>query len=63
LKTLSISRNIPVVLGEKSKIYQLFLNIATGNPTPWMGLLERVSVYSPVLWILFFSYILFNQNI
>ena len=29
--------------------------IAEGKPTPWMGLLERVSVYSPVIWILFFA--------
>jgi len=25
--------------------------IAAGQPTPWMGLVERVSVYSPMLWV------------
>jgi hypothetical protein len=26
--------------------------IAAGQPTPWIGLVERVSVYAPFLWIL-----------
>ena len=25
--------------------------IAAGRPTPWMGFVERVSVYSPLLWV------------
>jgi hypothetical protein len=29
--------------------------IAAGQPTPWMGLMERVSVYSPMLWVLVFA--------
>ena len=29
--------------------------IAAGQPTPWMGLVERVSVYAPMLWIVLFG--------
>lgn len=29
--------------------------IAAGEPTPWMGLVERVSVYGPVIWIAVFA--------
>ena len=29
--------------------------IAAGLPTPWMGLVERVSVYSPMLWVFVFA--------
>ena len=33
--------------------------IATGQPTPWMGIIERVSVYAPMLWMLIFAIVLF----
>jgi hypothetical protein len=29
--------------------------IAAGEPTPWMGLLERVSIYGPLLWMAIFA--------
>jgi len=34
--------------------------IAAGQNTPWMGLLERVSVYSPVVWISILAFILWT---
>lgn len=36
--------------------------IAAGLPTPWMGLVERVSVYSPILWILVLATILYRKK-
>ena len=32
--------------------------IAAGQPTPWAGVIERVSVYSPILWVLVFAVVL-----
>ena len=32
--------------------------IAAGQPTPWMGVIERVSVYAPTLWVLVFAIVL-----
>jgi hypothetical protein len=32
--------------------------IAAGQPTPWMGLVERVSVYSPMVWLIVFAIVL-----
>ena len=32
--------------------------IAVGQPTPWAGIIERVSVYSPILWVLVFAVVL-----
>jgi hypothetical protein len=32
--------------------------IAAGEPTPWMGAIERVSVYLPVLWVGVFAVVL-----
>ena len=32
--------------------------IAAGQPTPWFGLVERVSVYAPMLWVLVFAIVL-----
>jgi Protein of unknown function (DUF998) len=32
--------------------------IAAGQPTPWFGLIERVSVYAPILWVLVFAIVL-----
>ena len=29
--------------------------IAAGQPTPWMGIIERVSVYAPMLWVVVFA--------
>jgi hypothetical protein len=29
--------------------------IAAGLPTPWMGLVERVSVYGPMIWLIVFA--------
>lgn len=36
--------------------------IAAGQPTPWMGLVERVSVYSPLLWTLVLAFILLRSQ-
>jgi hypothetical protein len=30
-------------------------NVAAQLPTPWMGIMERVSVFSPMIWILVLS--------
>ena len=32
--------------------------IAAGQPTPWMGLVERVSVYSPMIWLVVFALVM-----
>jgi hypothetical protein len=36
--------------------------IAQGLPTPWMGLVERVSVYAPSLWIAGLALMLMREN-
>jgi len=36
--------------------------IAAGQPTPWMGLVERVSVYAPLVWIIVLAVNLFYHN-
>lgn len=35
--------------------------IAAGQPTPWMGLIERISVYGPMLWMAVFAIVLQRQ--
>lgn len=36
--------------------------IAAGRPTPWMGLVERVSVYSPLLWVVVLATVLLKSQ-
>jgi hypothetical protein len=36
--------------------------IAAGQPTPWWGLVERVAVHAPVLWVLVFAVVLLRQR-
>ena len=36
--------------------------IAQGLPTPWMGLVERVSVYAPSLWMTVLAVMLLREN-
>ena len=36
--------------------------IAGGLPTPWYGVIERVSYYSPYLWVLVFSVLLLRAQ-
>ena len=36
--------------------------VAAGLPTPWFGVIERVSYYSPMLWILVFAAILLRAQ-
>ena len=36
--------------------------IAAGQPTPWMGVFERVSVYAPMLWVLVFAVVLLGAQ-
>ena len=31
-------------------------------PTPWLGVIERISVYSPMLWILVLAIILLQTE-
>jgi hypothetical protein len=35
--------------------------IAANQPTPWMGLVERVSVYSPMIWMLVLAIMLLRE--
>lgn len=35
-------------------------NVAAQLPTPWMGVMERISVYSPMLWIFVLAIVLLN---
>jgi len=36
--------------------------VAAGLPTPWMGIIERVSYYSPMLWLLVFAVVLLRAQ-
>ena len=36
--------------------------IAAGQPTPWMGIIERVNVYSSMIWVLVFAIILLKSE-
>jgi hypothetical protein len=36
--------------------------VAAQLPTPWLGIMERVSVYSPMLWVLVFAVVLLRSN-
>ena len=36
--------------------------IAQGLPTPWMGLVERVSVYAPSLWMVVLALVLLRES-
>ncbi|WP_158626128.1 DUF998 domain-containing protein [Arsenicitalea aurantiaca] len=36
--------------------------IAQGLPTPWMGLVERISVYAPSLWITVLAFMLLRET-
>lgn len=36
--------------------------INAGLSTPWFGVIERVSVYSPMLWVLILAFILLRQG-
>jgi len=31
-------------------------------PTPWLGIIERISVYSPMLWILVLAILLLQAK-
>jgi hypothetical protein len=36
--------------------------IAAGEPTPWMGLVERVSVFAPMVWMAVFAVVLMGEQ-
>lgn len=36
-------------------------NVAANLPTPWMGVTERISVYSPMLWIFALAIVILNS--
>jgi uncharacterized membrane protein SirB2 len=36
--------------------------VAAGLPTPWMGAMERVSVYSPMLWLIVLAAVLLRTR-
>jgi hypothetical protein len=58
-------------LGKKFRFYSIFTlitmlvfgimvgqqapRVAAQLPTPWMGIMERISVYSPMVWVLFLA--------
>jgi hypothetical protein len=37
-------------------------SIAAGEPTPWMGLIERISVYSPMVWVAVLAVLLIRTS-
>lgn len=37
--------------------------IGAGQPTPWMGLVERVSVYGPMIWAIVFASALVRRDV
>jgi hypothetical membrane protein len=36
--------------------------VAAQLPTPWMGIMERISVYSPMIWVIVLASILLRKN-
>jgi hypothetical protein len=36
--------------------------IAANQPTPWMGLVERISVYSPMIWMMVLAMVLLREG-
>ncbi len=36
--------------------------VAAQLPTPWMGVMERISVYAPMLWVSTLAIILFRAE-
>lgn len=36
--------------------------VAAQLPTPWMGIMERISVYSPMIWVLVLAIILYRKE-
>jgi len=36
--------------------------IAAGQPTPWMGVIERVSVYAPMIWVMVLAIVLLRSH-
>lgn len=36
--------------------------VGAGQPTPWLGLVERVSVYAPILWMLVLALVLLRSD-
>jgi len=36
--------------------------VAAQLPTPWMGIMERVSVYSPMIWVLVLAIVLLHAQ-
>ncbi|MHB8904457.1 MAG: DUF998 domain-containing protein, partial [Patescibacteria group bacterium] len=36
--------------------------VAAQLPTPWLGIMERVSVFSPILWVLVLAIVLLRAN-
>ena len=34
--------------------------VAAQMPTPWLGVMERVSVYAPMLWVLVLAAVLLS---
>jgi len=50
-----------IAIGETAFICPISTQVpkmAAGQPTPWMGLVECVSVYSPLLWVLALAVVL-----
>jgi len=37
--------------------------VAAHLPTPWMGIMERVSVYSPMIWVLVLAVNLWRERV
>ncbi len=37
-------------------------SIAAGDPTPWLGVIERISVYAYVLWLAAFANMLLRDR-
>lgn len=42
--------------------FMLAPRIATQEPTPWIGIIERVSVYGPVVWLLVLAIVLLQTR-
>jgi hypothetical protein len=61
LRTAALVRDILLVCGILSSM--LYVRIAGNLPTPYLGITERVNVYSAMLWVVVLGLVLLRSPI
>ena len=54
--TILVMLTIGALVGQQAP------RVAAQLPTPWMGVMERVSVYSPMLWVCILALVLLRAE-